>query len=49
MEPKRRRRRAARAKRRTLSSGNFGLREELAHSGKGKIVDVTGFYCGRRS
>jgi hypothetical protein len=25
------------------------LREELARSAKGKIVDATGFYRGRRS
>ena len=46
---KRRRRREAKAKRRTLSGGNFVLREELARSAKGKIVDATGFDWGRRS
>ena len=49
MEPKRRRRREAKAQRRTPSGGNFDLREELARSAKGKIVAVTGFYRGRRS
>jgi len=49
MEPKRRRRREAKAKRRTLSGGNFVLREELTRSAKGKIVAATGFDWGRRS
>ena len=49
MEPKRRRRREAKARRRTLSGGNFVLREELARGVKGKNVDVAGFYRGRRS
>ena len=49
MEPKRRRRREAKAQRRTPSGGNFDLREELARSAKGKIAAATGFYCGRRS
>jgi len=49
MEPKRRRRREAKAQRRTPSGGNFAFREELARSAKGKNVDATGFYGGRRS
>ena len=49
MEPKRRRRREAKAQRRTLSGGNFDSREELARSAKGKTAAATGFYCGRRS
>ena len=49
MELKRRRRREAKAQRRTLSGGNFVLREELARSAKGKIAAATGFYRGRRS
>ena len=49
MEPKRRRRREAKAQRRTPSGGNFDLREELARGAKGKIAAATGFYRGRRS
>jgi len=49
MEPKRRRRREAKAQRRTPSGGNFNLREELAPSAKGKTATATGFYRGRRS
>ena len=49
MEPKRRRRREAKAQRRTPSGGNFGFREELARGAKGKIAAATGFYRGRRS
>jgi hypothetical protein len=49
MEPKRRRRREAKAQRRTPSGGNFVLREELARGAKGKNVAATGFYCARRS
>jgi len=48
-EPKRRRRREAKAQRRTPSGGNFDFREELAPSAKGKTAAATGFYRGRRS
>jgi hypothetical protein len=49
MEPKRRRRREAKAQRRTPSGGNFVFREELARRAKGKTATATGFYHGRRS
>jgi len=49
MEPKRRRRREAKAKRRTPNGGNFDLREELALGAKGKTAAATGFYRHRRS
>ena len=49
MEPKRRRRREAKAQRRTPSGGNCVFREELARSAKGKIAAATGFYRGRCS
>jgi hypothetical protein len=49
MEPKRRRRREAKAQRRTPSGGNFDFREELARAAKGKIAVATGYYRGRRS